>query len=170
MPHDSPNLSGDDEVETQKRHNLTPYDLQKKQLDKLLQRVDKPITLPEPKHKTLKAPKDIVRNVPGSSAGAGSGEFHIYRAHRRREYARTKMMDEETKAEQEQLEFDQKRQELQQKADEKTAKNRAKRQKRKHNQASNAKKPKVENLGEQSSTVRNGNDEKKVDSKLDTAN
>lgn len=32
----------------------------------------------------------------GSSAGAGSGEFHVYRHLRRKEYARQKSMAEET--------------------------------------------------------------------------
>ncbi|CAG8650706.1 10780_t:CDS:2 [Scutellospora calospora] len=72
------------------KHNLKPVDVQRQQLEKLLQRADKPVTIPEIDKPRLKAPKDIVRNVQGSSAGAGSGEFHVYRAHRRREYTRLK--------------------------------------------------------------------------------
>lgn len=79
-------------------HTMTPAELQKRQLDKLLKRVDRPLVIPDvPKNKEIKPPKDIVRNVQGSSAGAGSGEFHVYRAHRRREYARLKMLDENAK-------------------------------------------------------------------------
>lgn len=36
-----------------------------------------------------------MKNVQGSSAGAGSGEFHVYKQSRRREYERLKLMDEE---------------------------------------------------------------------------
>ena len=36
-------------------------------------------------------------NYTGSSAGAGSGEFHVYRGIRRREYARQKVIEEKGK-------------------------------------------------------------------------
>ncbi|KAI9243732.1 hypothetical protein BDA99DRAFT_315825 [Phascolomyces articulosus] len=77
------------------RHNLTTAQQTQKQLEKLFKKIDKPIAIPQSrKEKSVKAPKDFVRNVPGSSAGAGSGDFHVYRAHRRREYARIKEMDD----------------------------------------------------------------------------
>ena len=36
-----------------------------------------------------------MKNVQGSSAGAGSGEFHVYKESRRREYERIQLMEEE---------------------------------------------------------------------------
>lgn len=58
---------------------------------------DKPVVIPEPpKSKSLAAPPDFVRNVMGSSAGAGSGEFHVYRHLRRKEYARQKFIQEKS--------------------------------------------------------------------------
>ena len=36
-----------------------------------------------------------MKNVQGSSAGAGSGEFHVYKASRRREYERLKIMEDQ---------------------------------------------------------------------------
>lgn len=51
--------------------------------------------LPErPKAKNTPTVPEFVRNVMGSSAGAGSGEFHVYRHLRRKEYARQKFIQE----------------------------------------------------------------------------
>lgn len=51
--------------------------------------------LPErPKAKSTPSVPEFVRNVMGSSAGAGSGEFHVYRHLRRKEYARQKFIQE----------------------------------------------------------------------------
>ncbi|KAI8138705.1 hypothetical protein BJV82DRAFT_630228 [Fennellomyces sp. T-0311] len=116
------------------RHNLTTTQQTQKHLEKLFQKIDKPIVLPEaPKEKSVKAPKDFVRNVPGSSAGAGSGDFHVYRAHRRREYARIKEMDEEERKEYEKQEYADKIAQLKAEDEARTAKKRARRQKRKQN-------------------------------------
>lgn len=58
---------------------------------------EKPVILPAaPKQKSLPSAPDFVRNVMGSSAGAGSGEFHVYRHLRRKEYARQKFIQEKT--------------------------------------------------------------------------
>lgn len=59
---------------------------------------EKPVLIPErPKERGSPHVPDFVRNVMGSSAGAGSGEFHVYRHLRRKEYARQKYMQEKAK-------------------------------------------------------------------------
>ncbi|XP_050533022.1 PRKR-interacting protein 1 homolog [Daktulosphaira vitifoliae] len=107
-------------------------DLQRLKLERLMKNPDKPVYIPEPRSekKTPHVP-DFVRNVMGSSAGAGSGEFHVYRHLRRKEYARQKHI--QLKAEKELLEeaYKQKILENKQMAEERTAKKRAKRLKRK---------------------------------------
>lgn len=56
---------------------------------------DKPVLIPErQKEKKMPHVPEFVRNVMGSSAGAGSGEFHVYRHLRRKEYARQKFIQE----------------------------------------------------------------------------
>lgn len=56
------------------------------------------MSIPKPaKEKTLRPPREMMKNVQGSSAGAGSGEFHVYKQNRRREYERLKLMDEKAK-------------------------------------------------------------------------
>ncbi|KAG0197658.1 hypothetical protein BGX28_008850 [Mortierella sp. GBA30] len=116
-----------------KKHHFTPLELQKKQLDKLLEKIDKPVHIPERpgQKRTVKEPKDYVKNIQGSSAGAGSGEFHVYRAGRRREYARLKNMELESKEQREKREHEERMQAKKAEDEEKTDKNRAKRQRRK---------------------------------------
>ena len=78
------------------RHALTAVEKQRSQLEKLLKDPLKPayITAP-PKEKTLRPAREMMKNVQGSSAGAGSGEFHVYKASRRREYERLKLLEDE---------------------------------------------------------------------------
>ena len=66
-------------------------------MEKLLKDPAKPAYVPPPpKEKAIRPPREMMKNVQGSSAGAGSGEFHVYKASRRREYERLKLMDEQT--------------------------------------------------------------------------
>lgn len=58
---------------------------------------DKPVVIPDRlKEKKMPHVPEFVRNVMGSSAGAGSGEFHVYRHLRRKEYARQKFIQEKS--------------------------------------------------------------------------
>ncbi|XP_020281743.1 PRKR-interacting protein 1 homolog [Pseudomyrmex gracilis] len=110
----------------------TAVDLQRLKLMKLMKNVDKPIILPErPKAKNTPSVPEFVRNVMGSSAGAGSGEFHVYRHLRRKEYARQKFIQEKARKELLDDEYHQKLEENRRLAEEITAKKRAKRLKKK---------------------------------------
>ncbi|KAM5531654.1 hypothetical protein V8D89_014706 [Ganoderma adspersum] len=105
---------------------------QRAQLEKLLKDPSKSAHIPAaPKDKTIRPAREMMKNVQGSSAGAGSGEFHVYKASRRREYERLKIMEDEAQKEAEVAEFEQKKREWEDAAEAKTAKNRAKRQKKK---------------------------------------
>lgn len=117
-----------------KKRALTPVSAQAAQLDSLFARPDQDIRIPsgasDPRRR-LPAPPEIVTNVQGSSAGAGSGEFHVYKAARRREYERLRVMDEEVRNEEEQREFEERRKEMEEEDKKKTERNRAKREKMK---------------------------------------
>lgn len=85
-------------AEPSKRHAATPLDKQRAQLEKLLKDPAKPAYIPPPpKEKAIRPAREMMKNVQGSSAGAGSGEFHVYKASRRREYERLKLMEDESK-------------------------------------------------------------------------
>lgn len=118
-----------------KRRALTPVSQQANQVEALFAKPDRDIPIPSSdaltKKPKLQAPPEIVANVQGSSAGAGSGEFHVYKASRRREYERIKMMDQEVAREKADEEFEKKREELRKKDEEKTEKNRKRRDKNK---------------------------------------
>ncbi|QGA13111.1 hypothetical protein EYB26_000756 [Talaromyces marneffei] len=124
-----------------KRRQLTPVSEQANQINVLFKDPSKEVHLaPISKPRTLDSlgpPPEIVANVQGSSAGAGSGEFHVYKASRRREYERLRLMEEESKREKTNEEFEKKRAETQRKDQEKTDRNRRKREKRKAAAAKN---------------------------------
>jgi len=115
-------------------------DYQRMKLQRLFANPDKPVVLPvKPKDKNLPQPPEFVRNIMGSSAGAGSGEFHVYRHLRRKEYARQKFIQEKGKLEKQDDDFRQKIEDNKSKAERKTAKKRAKRLKKKLNAKKKAK-------------------------------
>ncbi|KAI9706145.1 MAG: hypothetical protein M1812_008254 [Candelaria pacifica] len=125
-----------------KRLALTPTTAQASQVEALFAKPDKEIQIPTStvtKSRPLNAPPEIVANVQGSSAGAGSGEFHVYKASRRREYERIKQMDEEVRQEQGNEEFEKNQEKLRKLDAKKTAKNQKKRERKVQKKAKKAK-------------------------------
>ncbi|OCF62165.1 hypothetical protein L486_01832 [Kwoniella mangroviensis CBS 10435] len=137
-PPRQPSLSPDrnrdrEEAGPSKRPRNNVLDQQRRQVEKLLANPDREMQINVgTKEKTLRAPREMMKNVQGSSAGAGSGEFHVYKQSRRREYERLKIMNDKARAEEEHAAFLARQAERDAVSDAKTAKNRAKRQKRKH--------------------------------------
>lgn len=117
-----------------KRRALSPTSSQAQSLSQLFAHPETEIAIPKscnPPPRKLPAPPEIVTNVQGSSAGAGSGEFHVYKAARRREYERLRVMDEEVAREKEAREFEAAKREREVRDEERTRKNREKREKKK---------------------------------------
>ncbi|KAF2475424.1 DUF1168-domain-containing protein [Lindgomyces ingoldianus] len=114
-----------------KKRALTPRSALANDVEALFAKPDRDIHIPgsAPKRNSLAPPPEIVANVQGSSAGAGSGEFHVYKASRRREYERLRLMDEEVAREEEEKAFRERKEEMEKKDRAKTDKNRARREK-----------------------------------------
>ena len=143
-------------------------DIQRLKLEKLMKNPDKPAYIPAPKKvwKPKEAP-EFVRDVMGSSAGAGSGEFHVYRHIRRREYNRQAYLTREEKREQLDDEYSQKREENKAAAAQATAKRRAKRLRKKKNRQ--MKKPKTSEIENDKSDRSNDEDVSDQEEKEDDA-
>jgi hypothetical protein len=107
------------------------YQKRRKHLDLLFENPEKLIKLSTKEKPNEYQPPEFVQHITGSCAGAGSGEFHIYRNARRKEYERLKRMEEDTQYEISMKEYEEKTVHFQQLDEQKTTKNRLKRQKQK---------------------------------------
>ena len=106
----------------------TPAEEQRLKLERLMRNPDKPAPIPDrPKDWNPRAPPEFVRDVMGSSAGAGSGEFHVYRHLRRREYQRQDFLDKMSDRARQDVDYLDRVEENRRAADERTAKRRRKR-------------------------------------------
>lgn len=114
-----------------KRLALTPTSAQAQSLASLFSHPEREIFIPPiaapPSSANFLKPPEIVANVQGSSAGAGSGEFHVYKASRRREYERIKLMEGEVERENADREFERRREERRKVDEARTEKRRKKR-------------------------------------------
>lgn len=119
---------------------------------------DKAAPIPDrPKEWNPRAPPEFVRDVMGSSAGAGSGEFHVYRHLRRREYQRQDFLDKMALKQDKEVEYLEKVEQNKRDADERTAKRRKKREKLKLKKLM-AKKAKLEDKNKKEDTEEKSSD------------
>ncbi|KAH8401881.1 hypothetical protein KR009_008462 [Drosophila setifemur] len=132
-------------------------DLQRLKLEKLMKNPDKPVIIPEARRERdfMSSVPTFVRNVMGSSAGAGSGEFHVYRHLRRKEYARQKNIQNQSSREAADDAYQQKLEDNKRNAEDKTAKKRAKRLKKKQRakKPREQKKPEAKEVSESSESA-----------------
>jgi len=110
----------------------TLVDVQKRKLEKLMSDMTKEVYIPEPRKEWKpRDPAEFVRHVMGSSAGAGSGEFHVYRGIRKRENKRTEYMEKKAIKDDLDESFQNKIEQNKSKLEQSTSKKREKRQRKK---------------------------------------
>jgi hypothetical protein len=113
----------------------SPHSQTASQIDALFSKPEQHISIPSTSSSLTKPGgahvPEIVQNVQGSSAGAGSGEFHVYKASRRREYERLRSMEEEVKREEEGEKWERERREREERDREVTRRKREKRERAK---------------------------------------
>jgi len=135
----------DEKDEAGVRKIKSAVDLQRLKLEKLMSKPEKPVHIPEKsKEKLPRGPLEFIRNIWGSSSGAGSGDFHVYRGVRRREYARQKFNKEKNDREDADAAYKEKMKQNVIEAEERTAKKRAKRLKKKEKMKNRKKMKKAE--------------------------
>merc|ERR1719400_1495491 len=108
-------------------------DVMKMKLDKMMANPDKPVNIPNyhKKEKDINKAPEFNHNIMGSSAGAGSGEFHLYRKMRRKEQEREEVLSHRRHRDDANIAFQEKLKDNETEAEERTAKKRLKRQKEK---------------------------------------
>lgn len=105
---------------------------------------DKPASIPARREPPKpKPPPEFVRNVVGSSAAAGSAEFHIFRNNRRKEMNRLDFLEQEGKRKELDEDFERRKREREEAEAARTAKKRKKRQRMKEKLKQNKRKKKV---------------------------
>jgi len=162
----------EDKKDKKEFHVIKSYtDIQRIKLEKLMANPDKPVNIPaRPVDHEVNRAAEFNHNVMGSSAGAGSGEFHLYRQMRRKEQNRVKQLAYRKKRDDLNLEFKEKLEENERLAAEKTEKKRLKRAKKKKKGKNQKKEVIVEkdSTEESESDSDGGNEVKEKIPKLDT--
>ncbi|KAJ2785317.1 hypothetical protein GGI15_001968 [Coemansia interrupta] len=122
-----------DGATVRKKPRNRDVDKQRSEIEMLMQRIDTPIDLDISAKPIIKPPREFELNVRGSSSGAGSTDFHYYQQLRRKENLRIQLIEAEAAEDTAKEQYKDDLDILKRKDNEKTAKNRAKRQKRKKN-------------------------------------
>uniref|UniRef100_A0A0K0CT91 PRKR-interacting protein 1 n=1 Tax=Angiostrongylus cantonensis TaxID=6313 RepID=A0A0K0CT91_ANGCA len=122
----------DDPIVEEERRAHTATDLIRMRLERLQQNIQKPAPIPARRAelKPPRPPPEFVRNVVGSSAAAGSAEYHIYRINRKKEQNRLDYIAKVAEKEELDEEYRAHKREVERIEAERTAKKRAKRMRR----------------------------------------